>query len=70
VGVLIDSSVFMAAKRGLCDLEAELAKRLRDSIGMAAIPASEKLAGVAWPTRHILLRDALPTSPREACGEG
>jgi hypothetical protein len=47
VGALIDSSVFMAAERGLCDLEAELTMRLGDWIGMAAITASEMLAGVA-----------------------
>ena len=51
MGALIDSSVFMAAERGLCDLEAELTKRLGDWIGMAAITASEMLAGVAWPNR-------------------
>jgi hypothetical protein len=58
VGALIDSSVFMAAERGLCDLEAELTKRLGDWVGMAAITASEMLAGVAWPNRSPNKRQA------------
>ena len=58
MGALIDSSVFMAAERGLCDLEAELTKRLGDWMGMAAITASEMLAGVAWPNRPADKRQA------------
>ena len=58
MGALIDSSVFMAAERGLCNLEAELTKRLGDWVGMAAITASEMLAGVAWPNRPADKRQA------------
>jgi tRNA(fMet)-specific endonuclease VapC len=55
---LIDSSIFMAAERGLCDLEAELGKRLGEWFGMAAITASEMLAGVEWPGRPVDKRKA------------
>jgi tRNA(fMet)-specific endonuclease VapC len=46
LGALIDTSVFVAAERGQLNLEAELAKRLGDWFGLAAVSASELLEGV------------------------
>ena len=51
MGALIDTSVFAAAERGQLDLKSKLGGRLGEWFGMAAITASELLAGVAWPGR-------------------
>jgi tRNA(fMet)-specific endonuclease VapC len=46
VGTLIDSSVLVAAERGTLDLDAAMAAHAEDSVGIAAITASELLHGV------------------------
>jgi len=46
MGILIDSSVLIAAERGLLDLEPLLAERGGEDIAIAAITASELLYGV------------------------
>lgn len=58
MGALIDTSVFAAAERGQLDLKATLGGRLGEWFGMAAITASELLAGVAWPGRPEAQRKA------------
>lgn len=45
MGTLIDSSVLIAAERGQLDLQAVLAGRPDDPLGIAAITASEVLQG-------------------------
>ena len=45
MGTLIDSSVLIAAERGRLDLQAALAGRPDDPVGIAAITASEVLHG-------------------------
>ena len=45
MGTLIDSSVLIAAERGRLDLQAALASRADDPVGIAAITASEVLQG-------------------------
>jgi hypothetical protein len=54
VGALIDTSIFAAVERGKLDLKAELGGRPGEWLGMAAITASELLAGVGWPGRPRL----------------
>jgi len=46
MGILIDSSVLIAAERGLLDLEPLLAERGGEDVAIAAITASELLHGV------------------------
>jgi tRNA(fMet)-specific endonuclease VapC len=46
MGILIDSSVLVAAERGDLDLEALLARHEREVVAIAAITASELLHGV------------------------
>ncbi|HTJ43773.1 MAG TPA: PIN domain-containing protein [Kofleriaceae bacterium] len=46
MGLLIDSTVFIAAERGKLDLRARLESRSTDWVGIAAITASELLHGV------------------------
>jgi len=46
MGLLIDSSVLMAAERGTLDLNEKLKKELDNPIALAAISASELLHGV------------------------
>jgi len=46
MGILIDSSVLIAAERRLLDLEPLLAERGREDVAIAAITASELLHGV------------------------
>ena len=45
MGTLIDSSVLIAAERGRLDLQATLASRPDDPVGIAAITVSEVLHG-------------------------
>lgn len=58
MGALIDTSVFAATERGQLDLKASVGKRLGEWFGMAAITASELLAGVCWPGRPEAQRQA------------
>ena len=46
MGALIDTSVLIAAERGLLDLEALLNSHAKESIAISAITASELLHGV------------------------
>jgi predicted nucleic acid-binding protein len=46
MGILIDSSVLIAAERGLLDLDPLLAERGGEDVAIAAITASELLHGV------------------------
>lgn len=46
MGILIDSSVLVAAERGQLDLDALLAGRADEDVAIAAITASELLHGV------------------------
>jgi predicted nucleic acid-binding protein len=46
LGVLIDSSVFIASERGAFDLPARLGKRAGEEAALSAITASELLHGV------------------------
>src|SRR5689334_19145634 len=46
MGVIVDSSVFVASERGAYDLRAKLQERTGEAAGMSAITASELLHGV------------------------
>ncbi|HTP29437.1 MAG TPA: PIN domain-containing protein [Anaeromyxobacteraceae bacterium] len=46
MGLLIDSSVLIAAERGTLDLHEKLGKELENPVALAAISASELLHGV------------------------
>lgn len=56
MGALIDTSVLAAAERGQLDLVALVSSRSTEWFGIAAITASELLAGVEWPGRPEHLR--------------
>jgi tRNA(fMet)-specific endonuclease VapC len=56
VGTLIDSSVLVAAERRTLDLDAAMAAHAEDSVGMAAITASELLYGVHRASTPALRR--------------
>ena len=58
MGALIDTSVFVAAERGHLELARVSSGRVGEWFGMAAITASELLAGVAWPGRSESQRQA------------
>jgi tRNA(fMet)-specific endonuclease VapC len=51
LGVVIDSSVFIASERGTFDLPAKLARRAAEEAALSAITASELLHGVHRATR-------------------
>jgi tRNA(fMet)-specific endonuclease VapC len=61
VGVIVDSSVFVASERGAFDLRAKLEQRAGEAAGMSAITASELLHGVhrAAPNAIKARREAL-----------
>jgi predicted nucleic acid-binding protein len=55
VGIVLDSSVLVAAERGQLDLDRMLAERPDDEVAIAAVTASELLHGVhraATPTQR------------------
>jgi predicted nucleic acid-binding protein len=56
VGTLIDSSVLIATERRTLDLDAALAAPAEDSVGIAAITASELLHGVHRASTPALRR--------------
>jgi tRNA(fMet)-specific endonuclease VapC len=51
LGVVIDSSVFIASERGTFDLPAKLAQRAGEEAALSAITASELLHGVHRATQ-------------------
>jgi len=56
MGILIDSSVFIAAERGLLALPGHLTGREREPVALSALTASELLHGVhraAGPERRV-----------------
>lgn len=59
MGILIDSSVFIAAERGRLALAAHLAGREREPVALSALTASELLHGVhrATSPRHRARRE-------------
>jgi tRNA(fMet)-specific endonuclease VapC len=61
MGVIVDSSVFVASERGAFDLRSKLNDRSGEAAGMSAITASELLHGVhrAAPNAVKARRDAL-----------
>ena len=54
MGVIVDSSVFIASERGAFDLKAELETRTADPVGISAITVSELLHGVQRATQSAV----------------
>ena len=69
MGILIDSSVFIASERGKLDLNAVLEQRAAEDVAIAAITASELLHGVARagathrPRREAFVEQVLAVFP-------
>ena len=63
MGIVIDSSVLIAAERGQIDLERPLSIQKDEEAVLAAITASEVLHGV-----HRATPKQRPSAPRDICG--